>query len=49
MDDNDTRSMLVNPYYAIEISPGLTGEHEPIVAREDWIKTNAQLVARAEL
>lgn len=43
MDDHDIRSTLVNPYYAITISPDLLGEHEPLVAKEDWIKANARL------
>lgn len=42
--NNDKRSIFVNPYYAIDISPDLVGQHQPIVAREDWIKTNAKLV-----
>jgi hypothetical protein len=31
MDENDAINMLINPYYAVNISPDLAGEHEPLV------------------
>jgi hypothetical protein len=44
MDENDTINMLVNPYYTINISSDLTGEHEPIIAPEQWIAANLRLI-----
>lgn len=44
MDENDTINALINPYYAVNISPDLTGEHEPIVPQEQWIATNLRLI-----
>ncbi len=34
----DIRKILAQPYYAINISPSLFGEHEPLVTKEEWIK-----------
>lgn len=34
----DLRKILAQPYYAINISPNLFGEHEPLVTKEMWIK-----------
>jgi hypothetical protein len=36
--------MLMNPYYAIMLSPGLFGEHPPLVSEEQWVKANLRLV-----
>ena len=44
MDENDTINMLINPYYAINISPDLAGEHEPIITPEQWIAANLKLM-----
>lgn len=27
-----------NPFYAINIDPELTGEHEPMVTKKGWVK-----------
>lgn len=45
MNDNDVRSILINPYYAITISPDLYGKHDPLVPKDHWIKANARLIA----
>jgi hypothetical protein len=42
---DDAKRMLINPYYAISISPDLLGEHEPLITREQYKKINAKLVA----
>lgn len=44
MDENDTIDMLINPYYAININPDLTGEHEPLVSEPQWIQANLRLI-----
>jgi len=44
MDENDAIHALVNPYYVINISPDLAGEHEPIVERDQWIAANLRLI-----
>ncbi len=41
---NDATGMLINPFYAISISPDLVGEHEAIVPRQRWIETNQRLI-----
>ncbi len=40
----DASGMLINPFYAISISPDLVGEHEAIVPRQRWIETNQRLI-----
>lgn len=32
------KSMLVNPYYAINVSPVMGTEHETLISKEEWIK-----------
>jgi hypothetical protein len=44
MDETDAIHALINPYYAINISPDLVGEHEPIVAQDQWIAANLRLI-----
>ena len=44
MDENDAMHALINPYYAINISPDLAGEHEPLVAQDQWIQANLKLL-----
>lgn len=44
MDENDTVNMLINPYYAINISPDLVGEHEPLVTQDQWVQANLRLL-----
>jgi len=31
-----TTAMLMNPYYAITLDPGLFGEHPPLVSEDQW-------------
>ena len=44
MDDPNTKEIFANPYYAINIEPGLTTEHEIMVTKEQWIRVNAKLI-----
>jgi hypothetical protein len=44
MDENDTVNMIINPYYAINISPDLAGEHEPLVTQDQWVQANLRLL-----
>lgn len=44
MDDQDTKNLFINPYYAINITPTLTDKHDLMVSKEKWIKVNAQLI-----
>lgn len=42
--EGDIQAMLVNPFYAVNISPTLCSEHEPIVDRDQWVSANARLI-----
>jgi hypothetical protein len=44
MDESDAINMLINPYYAVNISPDLAGEHEPLVTEEQWTQANLKLI-----
>jgi len=44
-EENDSKRMLANPYYAVVLDKSLTEDHEPLIAEEDWIKANAKLIA----
>ena len=41
---DDVRRVMVNPFYAIQISPTLSVGHEPIISREEWIKANTSAI-----
>jgi hypothetical protein len=43
--EEDVAALLINPIYAISIDPDLTGPHETIVARAQWVAANRQLIA----
>ena len=43
-DHGATAAMLMNPYYAITLYPGLFGEHPPLTSEEQWVKANLRLV-----
>lgn len=36
--------ILVNPFYAINIDPNMCHPHEPLVSRDEWIKSGVQLI-----
>ena len=38
-------AMLVNPYYAITLYPGLLGEHPPMVSEDQWVAANTRLIS----
>lgn len=40
----DVARLLANPFYVIQIAPALAVEHEPLVARADWIRANAKTI-----
>ncbi len=44
LDDNDMTAMLINPYYAITLSPALFGDHPPLTSEELWVKANTRLI-----
>jgi hypothetical protein len=44
MDENDTINMLINPFYAINIDPGLADEHDPLITEEQWVQANLKLI-----
>jgi hypothetical protein len=44
MDENETIHMLINPYYAINLAPGLADEHAPLIGSEQWIQANLKLI-----
>lgn len=44
MNDQETKELFINPYYAINISPDLVSEHELMVTKEKWIQVNARLI-----
>lgn len=37
--------MLINPYYAINLDPGLADQHTPIVDKSQWIRANWRLIS----
>jgi len=43
--EDDATGMLINPTYAVSISPDLAGKHEAIVSKQRWIETNARLIS----
>jgi hypothetical protein len=40
----DTEHMLINPFYAINITPDLMGKHEPLVSEAQWVAANKKLI-----
>lgn len=42
----DISKMIINPFYAITISPDLFGEHEPMINKDEWIKANEREIKR---
>ncbi len=42
--EDDVMAMLINPFYAVSIDPGLVDKHEPIVSKERWIEANQTLI-----
>jgi len=44
MNNQQTKKMFVNPYYAININPSLVEEHEPMVSKKEWIQANIKLM-----
>jgi hypothetical protein len=41
---DDSGDMLINPAYAVSISPDLAGKHEAIVPKQRWIEANTRLI-----
>lgn len=44
MNEQETKDIFINPFYAINISPSLIAEHEPMVSKEQWVKVNTKLI-----
>ena len=44
MNEKETKKLFINPYYAIQISPTLTDEHELMVNKKKWVQVNSQLI-----
>lgn len=44
MDVHDVEHMLINPFYAINLSDDLFGEHEPLVSTAQWVAANKKLI-----
>ena len=44
MNKQETKDMFINPFYAINLSPSLLAEHEPMIAKEKWIQVNSKLI-----
>lgn len=44
MNDQETKELFINPYYAINISSDLVSEHKLMVTKEKWIQVNARLI-----
>jgi hypothetical protein len=40
----DVSALAGNPFYAIEIDPGLCEPHEPLVGEDEWISANARSI-----
>lgn len=38
--------MLANPFYAINISPRLFPQHEPLISKEQWVEMTARSMLR---
>jgi hypothetical protein len=44
MNEQETKDMFINPFYAINLSPLLLAAHESMVSKEQWVKVNAKLI-----
>jgi hypothetical protein len=44
MTEKEMEEMFANPFYAINIYPGLCMEHKPAVSKETWIKANSRMI-----
>jgi hypothetical protein len=42
--EDDVKSTLINPYYAISFADYLFKDQSPTVAKEDWVLTNTKLI-----
>ena len=40
----DMRQILMNPLYAITVSPALSTPHPPMVTKEQWVTVNAKMI-----
>jgi hypothetical protein len=40
----DVSRMVINPFYAINFSERLFGEHPAIVPKEQWVQANVKLI-----
>lgn len=42
--EHDLRAMLMNPYHAVTLNPGLLGGHPPMVSEDQWVAANVKLI-----
>lgn len=42
----DLKRLIQNPYYAINIHPGLATAHPPMVSKEEWVQANVQAIIK---
>jgi hypothetical protein len=40
----DVTGMIANPFYAIQLDPGLGFPHDTLVTEEQWVQANARLI-----
>jgi hypothetical protein len=44
MEKPKLEDVMINPFYALNISPALSEKHEPMVSKETWVKSNVRLM-----
>ena len=42
--EDSLRRIIINPFYAITVTPQLAEEHEPSMDETEWVRTNATLI-----
>ena len=40
----DMRRILMNPLYAITVSPAFSTPHPPMVTKDQWVSVNANMI-----
>jgi hypothetical protein len=42
--EDNLRRIMINPFYAITVTPQLTAEHDPAMSEAEWVRANASLI-----
>lgn len=42
--EDSLRRIMINPLYAITVTPQLTAEHDPAMSEAEWVRENASLM-----